>query len=194
MEERPIERSELEPEIARRTIHETALSVTTDRLAAQVQTHARSFLLEGRPREAAALFEFVCREQPENADALNNLGFCLIPESPRDALQYLERANRLGYAPQIINIYNRMCCHIAVGRFRVAIREAERYWGEVGQESGAVAATLWSPGSDGTWVLRGVHNTRDQLAELAAYAAGLEEERRSTRLGQAPDEPTDAES
>ncbi len=189
MQERPIELPELEPEIARRTVHDTTRGQTGDRLAAQVQNHAKSFLMEGRSREAAALFEFVCREQPENAEALNNLGFCLIPDSPKVALQYLERANRLGYAPRVINVYNRMCCHIAAGRPRVAIREAERYWEEA-PEPTAVAATLWVPEANVAWALRGVRSARDQLAKLAAHAVELDENRRSSRLDHIRDEPS----
>lgn len=48
---------------------------------------------------AAALFEFVCDEAPENPEAFNNLGFCLVPKSPRAALRHLDTARRLGYEP-----------------------------------------------------------------------------------------------
>lgn len=192
MQERSIARHSLESEITRRTVLEKPVGPTTDRLAMQVQNHAKSFLAEGRFREAAALFEFVCREQPDNAEALNNLGFCLIPESPKVALEHLEKANRLGYSPQVINVYNRMCCHIAGGRLRAAVREAERYWDEPG-EANAVAATLWCPGTEAGWILRGVHDARGQLSVLAEYASKLDDERRALRPGSVPDDLIDTE-
>lgn len=169
MTERPVPQVELEREIARRAVLEPANSHDASQLITQVNRHALSFLKDGRAREAVALFEFVCHEQPENAEALNNLGFCLFPESPQRSLEYLEKANRLGYQPRVVNIYNRMCCYIANGEPRVAIREAERYW--EGPESRAVPATLWVPDSDGKWTLQGVISAEEQLSKLATYAA-----------------------
>jgi hypothetical protein len=189
MLERPIGRSEIEPEIARRTVHEAQRDSATDRLNAQVFRHAKAFLLDGRSREAAALFEFVCREQPSNADALNNLGFCLIPESPRIALQHLEEADRLGYSPRVVNVYNRMCCHIAINHPRDALREARRYH-EDSAEPNAVPATLWSLGVDGTWVLEEIQDARDQIAMLTSHAVNLDKRRRLARSDRV-DEATD---
>ena len=47
-------------------------------------------LKQGRYREAAAVFEFGVQQRPEDAEVRNNLGFCLIPVEPREALGHLD--------------------------------------------------------------------------------------------------------
>src|SRR5690606_35111907 len=143
MDERRVDVNEINAEIARRTTNNASggmgrpavalqtpggrLSVNLTRqesLAAKVDPHARAYLRERRVREAAALFEFVTKEEPKDAAALNNLGFCQIPDNPEVALHNLEKAARLGYRPQAINVYNQICCLMALGRFRAAFKTA----------------------------------------------------------------------
>jgi hypothetical protein len=53
---------------------------------------ALKFIGEGRRQDARALFEAILLQDPESASAINNLGFCLIPDDPQNALGLLERA------------------------------------------------------------------------------------------------------
>lgn len=57
-----------------------------DSLFWQMQDTAVDFLRRKRYNEAAALFEFHCRRNPDDARGLNNLGFCKVPTEPAAAL------------------------------------------------------------------------------------------------------------
>ena len=143
-------------------------------LAHKVDPHARAYLAEGRRREAAALYEFVTKEDPGDAWALNNLGFCQIPDSPERALANLERAARLGYRPSIINLYNRICCLMALGRDRLAARLAREFVDSHPRHQ-HVSAILWVPQGIGEWQLK---NEADAAEEILAINQGLSHQRR----------------
>lgn len=77
---------------------------------------AVGFLNEGRRVEAAALFEAAVRREPHSPEALNNLGFCLLPDDPKLALEYLNQAVSTGNGDiELINI-NRMLALASIGR------------------------------------------------------------------------------
>ena len=99
-----------------REVPETKLAmVMADRLATDTPPRpqlahllvepAVNFLNEGRRLEAAALFEAAVRREPHSPEALNNLGFCLLPDDPRLALEYLNKAVATGKGDiQLINV------------------------------------------------------------------------------------------
>lgn len=68
---------------------------------------AAARLRHGRDTEAAALFGGVVELRPDDADARNNYGFCLMPSDPRAALEQLEKARELGVSPFRLNAANR---------------------------------------------------------------------------------------
>jgi hypothetical protein len=145
-------------------------------LAAEMASHARALLTQGRSQEAIALFEFASIRRPSDAQARNNLGFCRIPENPKRALLDLEAAANMGYHDMAVNIYNRICCLMEMRQTRPAIALANSYWEKKTDSSNA--AILWRP-ANGTWQIEQVDDPHQALAELmisASWAAGLPDE------------------
>ena len=79
------------------------------------------FLGEGRRIEAAALFEAAVSNNPGSPGALNNLGFCLLPDNPEQALRYFEKAIATGQALTQLTAANRILALAALGRRTSAI-------------------------------------------------------------------------
>ena len=88
---------------------------------------AVTFLEEGRRTEAAALFEAALRYDPNSADALNNLGFCLLPDDPEQALRHLDAAMGTGQANIEVTNANRLLALILLGRWTSAGDLAESH-------------------------------------------------------------------
>ena len=85
-------------------------------LADEMVEPAVKFLNEGRRLEASALFEAGLHIDPNSPNALNNLGFCLLPDDPKRALKYLDRAIVTGHGDvELINV-NRMLALAMLGR------------------------------------------------------------------------------
>ena len=93
MSVRRIEESELALEMADRLANHTPVNQP---LANSLVGSAVNFIGEGRRLEAAALFEAAVHHEPESSDALNNLGFCLLPDQPERAIEYFEKASTTG--------------------------------------------------------------------------------------------------
>jgi hypothetical protein len=142
-------------------------------VAYQVEKRAKEFLRSDRFSEAAALFEFMCEQKwlPE-ALCLNDRGFCLIPAEPRRALRFLERSASLGYAPLSVNIYNQMCCKLALGDGAGVVALAEYFWSEQFEEQ-PMGASLWVREED-KWVLKKTPDSREFIADLAITVAQQE--------------------
>jgi hypothetical protein len=166
MLDREVSQDELNAEIARRAVLQIPNGEPDAEavLATEMAGHALALLRQRHCREAAALFEFAAKRRPADAEARNNLGFCLIPENPRRALFDLETAANMGYQHTAVNIYNRVCCHLALRQTRAAVALAEKYWTERDDPPGG--ATLWRPGPDGSWDLINVSDTQSAIAEL----------------------------
>jgi hypothetical protein len=174
MLDREVDKDELNAEIARRS----ALGVANGEpdpeaiLGSDMASHARALLGQGRYREAAALFEFAARRRPTDAEARNNLGFCLIPEDPRRALSDLEAAAHMGYQHIVVNGYNRVCCQLALRQTRAAVAAADAYWATQDDDPGAATLWRWSP--DGSWEIINVADPRLALADLIVLVAQAE--------------------
>jgi Flp pilus assembly protein TadD len=93
---RTVDEGELAKLIADRAVKAAQDAIEGEREAAERQAFlfvqpAVRFLQDGRRREAAALFEALIDFDPDNPEAQNNLGFCLLPDDPERALQHVAR-------------------------------------------------------------------------------------------------------
>jgi hypothetical protein len=120
--------------------------------------------------EKTSLFEFVLSQQPEDSVALNNLGFCLLPDKPGEAIEYLRRARSLGYVPLMINLYNEVLATALAGRYRQALDLAEEHWAAVAS-GGIVSGVLWRLNATGSLELCDVSDVRGALLDLCTTTA-----------------------
>jgi hypothetical protein len=179
MADRHVDRGQLLEEVAKRAVYRTSQEPTVvyaGRLPAlegsvrdEMTRQALLMLHERRYREAAAVFEFGTRQLPGDADVRNNLGFCLIPVDPVQALQHLEMAAGMGYRPTATNAHNIMCCHMAAGQPDDALAVASRVWTAVSADR--VRALLWERRGDGNWQLLSTDDAAAEIAWLAGQAA-----------------------
>jgi hypothetical protein len=177
--DRYVDRGGLLEEIAKRAVYRTSQEPTAvyansyPALEESVKdgiTRQALLMLHGRRyQEAAAVFEFGTRQLPDDADVRNNLGFCLIPVDPAQALQHLEMASGMGYRPAVTNAYNMMCCHMAAGRPDDALMVASRLWTAVSADQ--ERALLWERCDDGNWQLLSTDDAAAEVAWLAGQAA-----------------------
>jgi len=147
----------------------TAASFLMLSLVGEMTRHANQLLTEGRYREAAAVFEFGVQGAPNSADLHNNWGFCLIPENPREALNHLVHALDLGYHNSALNIYNQMCCCVALGRPQAALSLAEHIWSR-SRDLPPSESTIWLKGEAG-WTLSTSNDISLNIAQFALLAA-----------------------
>lgn len=104
---------------------------------------AVDLLRSGNRDTAASLFEVVIRFEPTNAEAHNNLGFCLLPDRPSDALYHFERASELGWGRNPFSLGNRIYALAKLGRLTSALELAEDFFNTFGP-SFAVYGWMWS--------------------------------------------------
>jgi hypothetical protein len=96
MRERAIDAAELNLEIAHRVSQDEAEPVETELLHVSSFTPlALKLLYDGNTSDAASIYRAVVELRPDNYEALNNLGFCLIPTSPLEAITALDRCAKL---------------------------------------------------------------------------------------------------
>ena len=171
MSDRLVTLSELSAEITKRAVFrandEPAAEV---QLSGSMRSYAVALLQEQRYREAAVLYEFALQRDPENAEATNNLGFCVFGEDVKSALKHFVEAARLGYKPVTINTYNQVCCHVRLGDVRTALRVAEEGWQSVSAEERR-GGCLWTLGVDDEWTVIDVSDTLRELVKLMAQVA-----------------------
>ncbi|KQV71301.1 hypothetical protein ASC64_04455 [Nocardioides sp. Root122] len=77
---------------------------------------AQTLLKSDRPEEAAQIFQGLVDLNPTDGDALNNLGFCLLPTDPPAALEVLQRSSLFPMAFRAVNAANRVLALLLVGR------------------------------------------------------------------------------
>src|SRR5260370_7919735 len=165
MLDRKVPRDEITQEIARRVVYDDTSPDAGESLVDEMSRHAIKLLKQGRCREAAAVFEFGVQQRPENPEVRNNLGFCLIPIDPRQALEHLRAAAYMGYEPSATNTYDQMCCYVSIGRSRAALNVADIESKK--SEHAGKASTLWRQSSDGSWEL---FNTDDPFNSISKFA------------------------
>jgi hypothetical protein len=86
---------------------------------------AVEMLRGGQYREAANIFAGVVDLSPRDGDALNNLGFCLLPVDPQAALEALQRSSLLHRSNPLISTANRVLALHLVGRNDAALALAD---------------------------------------------------------------------
>ncbi|MFG2743458.1 hypothetical protein ACGFY0_25835 [Streptomyces chartreusis] len=78
----------------------------------------------GQLASATELLKLAQRNDPENPNLLNSLGFCLLAEELTTALGYLERARALGYK-HTVNICNMLYGLYRLGKYAAVLELAE---------------------------------------------------------------------
>lgn len=91
-----------------------------------LKAEAVRFLRDGRRDAAVAVFEAAQRSDPNNAELVNNYGFCLIPDTPDRAIAAMEDAVKLGFADLPINSASRVLALKLLGRNAAALELAEQ--------------------------------------------------------------------
>jgi hypothetical protein len=177
MDDREIDLSDLEAHIAARAVDPPSVDLPSQldevrlNLAARMQRHALELLRDRRHREAATLFEFALSQNPDDAEAANNLGFCLLPYDAVAALKHLEHADSRGYQPRAVNAHNRAICGLRLGNPKACLALATAAWEKPGLLRPA-ALTLWRvDGGDLRLVERA--DVMQELALVAAQASSL---------------------
>jgi hypothetical protein len=168
---RQVDLAAISGEIAHRAVTSEGSQGSSNGLLWQLQDQAKAFLRARRYASAGALFEFYVGINSEDASALNNLGFCLIPSDAAKALQNLERAKRLGYFQPAIVTYNIMCCLRSLSQEGEALDAAEYYW-QREREAPTQSCTLWKAHPDG-WKL---YEEADPKRAIAGAALDLARE------------------
>jgi hypothetical protein len=106
----------------------------------QLTSAAVEFLRAGRRNAAAALFEAAKRKRPNDPEARNNYGFCILPDDPEAGIQEVHAAGELGFVHRGVTLANRMYGLFLLGRFASALEAAERLFHEEDADHGAY---LW---------------------------------------------------
>jgi hypothetical protein len=119
-------------------------------------------LKTGNTEAAASIFRILYDLDDTDADNLSNLGFCLIPASPTEAIGFLQRAAQIGPTdPEITGLNIALALHLD-GQNNEAIEVAVDTAASRDREYGAF---MWRVGTDG---LVFAH-----VSDLAAYADDL---------------------
>lgn len=191
MKLRHVNESTLAKLIADRAAHRT--DVDSSLQLGTFERVARELLQSGSREAAAAVFEAVVIEAPDNAEAHNDLGFCLIQDEPSEALDALERARELGYRPAIVNIANRGLCLIKLERYGPASALIDEGF-VLAADSPYQPAWLWAPDHGASVEVVYVDNVAVYMARLGLAAAqASNDERRLRRWTEALDKLQDAE-
>jgi hypothetical protein len=118
MAERRIDSADISAAIAAETsdMWRKRTSEKTDSRAGDFVAVAAGHLRNGKSELAAAIFEAVTSVHPDDGEALNNYGFCLLGFDPSSALEVLERANRISECSNLITLANRVLALHLLGR------------------------------------------------------------------------------
>ncbi|RNL79163.1 tetratricopeptide repeat protein [Nocardioides marmorisolisilvae] len=117
----------------------------------------------GKRAEAAAVYRALAQVKPDDAEVLNNLGFCQIIDNPPDAIRALKRSATLSPATGLgtVTLLNLALAHHRVGENA----DAQRYLAEVYERPDlGDSAFMWAV-DDG--------EPRVELVVLAEYASAL---------------------
>lgn len=189
-------------ELSVREVTEGDLAVVmADRLANEVRPRpdlvrslidpAAEFLRDGRRPEAAALFEAALSLNPESTDAMNNLGFCLLPDQPTVALGHIDNALSTASSPNAdVFRLNKMLALVKLGRVTSALDLGKALLEDLDASNAPhtrpVLMWLWDIES----VLGSGPPTLISTRDVRKYAEGiLDWVRMSERAGWLPDAP-----
>ena len=171
MSAREMSETDLAKQIAERFVEDSSSrQVTSAQLAHMLVEPAVSFLNEGRRVEASALFEAAVHHNPDSPDALNNLGFCLLPDDPERALEYLEKATQAGHGDRQLIDANRILVLTVLRRRTSALDLATTYLQQY-EDSPPRPSDAWLWDMDS--VLQGNDPELIETRDLSAYVATL---------------------
>lgn len=155
-------------EISRRTVHgrprdHEAKNALVERALEAIDKQRRDI--------AAAIFTSARTLDPDDAMIANNLGFCMIPDQPGEAIKVLAEARALG-EQGLLNIANLAAAHYLLGDFQGALSACSDAL-EIGLEE-SDSAWLWPiPLPDEPTVVQaGVAAYICDIALLAASGSG----------------------
>jgi len=125
-------------------------------------------LSDGRIQEAADIFAGLVELRPADGDALNNLGFCLLPLDPSGGLEELERASLYPQGNVVLNLANRALALHLVGRDQDALQLAREVMGS--EHRGVGRAVMWKHDHDaGELTLESEVDPVQYLGQLSSH-------------------------
>lgn len=134
---------------------------------------ALDLLKRGDRQSAVAIFDVACRALPLSGEALNNRGFCRLPDDPKSALDDFEQAAEIGGADPFVIAANRMLALRFLDRASSALLLADDCWASEAITGGA---WLWDYRAAEPTIIA-VENVRTYIAELAALIAHESDDR-----------------
>jgi hypothetical protein len=94
---------------------------SANNLAEDSVSVALGHLRSGKPEVAAAIFEVRLNESPNDSEAYNNYGFCILPNNPEAALDSLTKASQLLNHGKLITLANTVLALHLIGRDAEAV-------------------------------------------------------------------------
>lgn len=122
----------------------------------------------GRVLSALELLEVAVVKDPDNAELLNALGFCLAPTDPDRSMDFLERARGLGYA-RTVNLCNRLFILYSLGKYAALLEVAEAAI-ESWKSLDSTRSILWNFESDSPEVMK-MACPRCYVKKIACFVA-----------------------
>ncbi|WP_157122263.1 tetratricopeptide repeat protein [Nocardia violaceofusca] len=122
----------------------------------------------GERHDAVALFRMISHAEPDDWEVANNLGFCLIPEDPNEAVEWIERSISSPYRPRAllpIAYLNLAFARFQCGDYEMALEAIQKAKSR-GRPLSQIQSFMWEPG--GSWT------GRDYLS-LDKYTISLED-------------------
>jgi hypothetical protein len=150
-------------------------------LASKYTGVAADLLRKGERESAAAIFDAECTLSPRSAEALNNRGFCRLPDDPEMALKDLEKAHECGYNNPLLGYANRVLAMHRLGRNAIALGLADRAWAESQATSNAYVWDFRDPEP----TLIETQNLRLYLSDMAVFIATAAGDERAAEMWQA---------
>jgi hypothetical protein len=126
---------------------------------------AATHLRNGNRDLAIAIFEALVAVSPQDAEAHNNLGFCLLPDSPLTALSELEQADKLS-GGTITTLANRVLALHLMGRDKDALALARS---ETAENLPSEHGVMWLIDKDHEFKLSDSLDVRKYLEFLAGH-------------------------
>ena len=142
MRAREINEDELAKVMADRLAHHGDVNLS---LAERLKPSAIGYLKEGAHDRAAILFEAIIQQEPDEAESHNNLGFCLMPTDPDQALVSLDKAMSLGWSSAPLTDANRILAVACAGRLQSAMDLAQTFLLRHSRSDCQGGHFLWNP-------------------------------------------------
>lgn len=113
---RELDATKVTETVLERLSNRPGLEARRDLSTEQFVNRAAQLLQTGDPAAAAEIFTALVYVNPADGDALNNLGFCLIPTSAVQAIGPLDRAARFPLKNKTLNAANRAFVRHLLGK------------------------------------------------------------------------------